>query len=44
MVIAINKLLMQRAIFCCPFLFLRITVDFLSLTRKIYSISVFFSE
>ncbi|EIW9288917.1 TPA: hypothetical protein MIR59_18485 [Klebsiella pneumoniae] len=44
MVIAINKLLMQRAIFCCPFLFLRVTVDVLSVTRKKYSISVFFSE
>ncbi|KSV36381.1 hypothetical protein AT479_18200 [Klebsiella pneumoniae] len=44
MVIAINKLLMQGAMFCCPFLFLRITVDVLSLTRKKYSISVFFSE
>ncbi|ESA96682.1 TPA: hypothetical protein MCI70_001662 [Klebsiella pneumoniae] len=44
MVIAINKLLMRRAIFCCPFLFLRITVGVLSLTRKKYSISVFFSE
>ncbi|HBV2559369.1 TPA: hypothetical protein MDS15_001324 [Klebsiella pneumoniae] len=44
MVIAINKSLMQRAIFCCPFLFLRIKVDVLSLTRKKYSISVFFSE
>ncbi|HBT3667635.1 TPA: hypothetical protein MB327_002217 [Klebsiella pneumoniae] len=44
MVIAINKLLMQRAIFCCPFLFLRLTVYVLSLMRKKYSIGVFFSE
>ncbi|HBX2697303.1 TPA: hypothetical protein MIH26_06395 [Klebsiella pneumoniae] len=44
MVIAINKLLMQGAIFCCPFLFLRITVYFLSLMRKKYNVSVFFSE
>ncbi|HBT0448882.1 TPA: hypothetical protein MA082_001730 [Klebsiella pneumoniae] len=44
MVIAINNLLMQGAIFCCPFLFLRITVCFLSLMRKKYNISVFFSE
>ncbi|HBT4678244.1 TPA: hypothetical protein MB309_001263 [Klebsiella pneumoniae] len=44
MVIAINKLLMQRAIFCCPFLFLRVAVYVLSLMRKKYSIGVFFSE
>ncbi|HBW3526503.1 TPA: hypothetical protein MEZ47_000549 [Klebsiella pneumoniae] len=44
MVIAINKLLMQRAIFCCPFLFFRVTVYVLSLMRKKYSIGVFFSE
>ncbi|HBZ3602154.1 TPA: hypothetical protein MHL24_06550 [Klebsiella pneumoniae] len=44
MVIAINKLLMQRAIFCCPFLFLRIMEYVLSVMRKKYSISVFFSE
>ncbi|KAA1781345.1 hypothetical protein F1D82_03150 [Klebsiella pneumoniae] len=44
MVIAINKLLMQRAIFCCPFLFLRIMAYVLSVMRKKYNISVFFSE
>ncbi|HBU1526630.1 TPA: hypothetical protein MFH99_002332 [Klebsiella pneumoniae] len=44
MVIAINKLLMQRAMFCCPFLFLRIIAYVLSVMRKKYSISVFFSK
>ncbi|ROC56400.1 hypothetical protein C4Z29_025620 [Klebsiella quasipneumoniae subsp. quasipneumoniae] len=44
MVIAINKLLMQGAIFCCPFLFLAIFVCFSSERAISLDVVRFFSE